>query len=82
MCYAAMMRACSCCMLAEAIGSIAAESGSTLGLPIIVSGGPVNGFSIVVDVAVMPGQVVFVGSEATGLYQALTHGFQLSLRGP
>lgn len=69
MLYAAMVRAGSIVMLAEAIGSIAAERAvAPWGCPLIVSGGTVNEFSIVVDVAVMPGQVAFVGSEAPGLY--------------
>jgi hypothetical protein len=59
-------------MLAETVGAIAAESGSTLGASFIVTCRPVNRFPIMVDVAVMPGQVVFVGSEAT---RALREGW-------
>jgi hypothetical protein len=66
--HATMMRACSIVMLAETIGSIAAKSGSTLGLSIIIFGRPMNELSVMVDVAVMPRKVSFVGSEATGLY--------------
>jgi hypothetical protein len=52
--YAAMMRAGSIVMLTETIGSIAAESGSTLGPTIIVSGRPVNLNLVMIDIAVTP----------------------------
>jgi hypothetical protein len=64
--YVAMVRAGSIVMPAETVGPIAAKSGSALGPSIIISSRPVNLLPIIGNVTVMSGQVVFVGSEATG----------------